>query len=553
MVAAGVCLLLVPVTGQSQSTAADSFPTTIGLQVGALRGETSLHDGLANVSFRVNLRHRYGWWSGGEWSGEAGLSLSTATGKAYRTRLIPLEYRINYHFLPFGGAGRSGGPAGTGAAARSSGPGPGVAGSRSGSTHFPAGSVRPYLYAGVGLLYSRPVEIPSPDDPFTMGGDPTLPSSPLWSYSPSLNPYIPAGAGVDIRLDPSTILSLQAGYNYSLHFLSLHGEGFRHGFWGVTVGLGFLTGRRPAAAPLRPGPAPRFTRARIPVDPVLYPVMELALTTPVEIESDRLSYAELQAIDRKSIYFDVLSAVVKPDGYPVIDEIAGQLERYPGFTLYVSGFSDAAGSNVINDMISESRARAVWLEIIERGIEPHRVGLAAFRDRFPQSDPENYEATQHLDRRVDFQIERGELPGSEQLVPVSSDGMRLQAVSDLGAQAGMPIRGSDRIRFEGQSLELDEEAGDYLLHVYWLLQERPDLELLIHSRPEAGHGPGVRAALIRARADRIRQELILMGIPFDRVRTVLQGDSRMRLIEGFLSNDGRQVNLLVPVQRGGAE
>ncbi|MEX1063001.1 MAG: OmpA family protein [Balneolaceae bacterium] len=502
--------------GPAVEAQSGSLFESVGLQFGTLRGQTSLADGLPGYSLRVNARHPLD----GYWFGEAGLSLGFISGARYRTRLLPVEYRFNYRLSGFGIDDLE-------------------LFSRSGS---------PYLFTGGGFLYHKPVEVPAPEDPFTDGMGDVLPVSSLWSFGSGLDPYIPVGAGMDFQLDPSTSLNLQFSYNQSLHFLSLHGDGFRQGYWGLTVGLNFGTDRKPVRAqppvglqpPLRKPVAFRHLPQAEPVQIDL---------DPAELEPALLTGAIMADINRTVLYFDVLSAEIRPEDEQVLDRIARVLKHFDDYTLSVSGHADSTGLNPVNEMISESRARAVWLELVDRGVDPGQIELSAYADRQPLSVnrlPE-YWFTRYRDRRVNFQTEQRAFQSvygtAEKAIPVVAEFEEFEY--------GEPLLNLRDLTFTHTMLGLDKHSQENLQMVSGLLHSTPEMNLLIFSEAEADTGPEFGLALSKARADLIRAELVLTGIEAGRLKVVSRGsddgNALFKLFKPYLSGP-HQHNLVIPVE-----
>jgi outer membrane protein OmpA-like peptidoglycan-associated protein len=86
------------------------------------------------------------------------------------------------------------------------------------------------------------------------------------------------------------------------------------------------------------------------------------------------------------IYFASGKSVVKPEGYPVIDQIAAYLKENPQVKIVVEGHTDNTGSADKNQVLSENRAKSIKAELVKRGIDENRLETKGYGSSKPIGD-----------------------------------------------------------------------------------------------------------------------------------------------------------------------
>ena len=80
------------------------------------------------------------------------------------------------------------------------------------------------------------------------------------------------------------------------------------------------------------------------------------------------------------IYFDTGKWKVKPEGYPIIDQLVGYMKDNQKIRIMIEGHTDNVGSPASNKTLSQKRAESIKDEMVKRGIDPGRIetlGLGA--------------------------------------------------------------------------------------------------------------------------------------------------------------------------------
>jgi outer membrane protein OmpA-like peptidoglycan-associated protein len=102
------------------------------------------------------------------------------------------------------------------------------------------------------------------------------------------------------------------------------------------------------------------------------------------------------------ILFDFQSAVIKPESYAVIKEIAGVLNQFPTTRIKVLGHTSADGDDKANMELSQKRALAVKdLLVSEFKIDASRIESEGMGETQPIADNKTKEGKM-ANRRVEF-------------------------------------------------------------------------------------------------------------------------------------------------------
>lgn len=132
-----------------------------------------------------------------------------------------------------------------------------------------------------------------------------------------------------------------------------------------------------------------------PVDTQVFPAVaerEHVIATPEKLEiTDR-------------IHFEFDKAVIRPESYPILDEVASILKEKPAMELMIVGHTDSLGSDDYNLRLSQARASSVRNYLIEKGgISPSRLQSSG-RGEFEPIASNDTDEGRALNRRVEFMI-----------------------------------------------------------------------------------------------------------------------------------------------------
>jgi outer membrane protein OmpA-like peptidoglycan-associated protein len=112
------------------------------------------------------------------------------------------------------------------------------------------------------------------------------------------------------------------------------------------------------------------------------------------------------------VLFDTGTAQLKPGAQRSLNQIAAFLDENPERRVQIEGFTDSEGTNDYNIELSQSRADAVAMAIIQRGIDAQRVRAMGYGEQFPVASNASAGSRQ-LNRRVEVILSNGDriIPG----------------------------------------------------------------------------------------------------------------------------------------------
>lgn len=107
---------------------------------------------------------------------------------------------------------------------------------------------------------------------------------------------------------------------------------------------------------------------------------------------------------RDKIFFEVDKAIIKPESYPLLDEIAGiLLDRPDILKMRVEGHTDDQGNDAYNLTLSANRAAAVKAYLVDKGVEASRFDTVGYGETRPLV-PGTSKSAREKNRRVEFFI-----------------------------------------------------------------------------------------------------------------------------------------------------
>ncbi len=105
----------------------------------------------------------------------------------------------------------------------------------------------------------------------------------------------------------------------------------------------------------------------------------------------------------RPIFFDFDKSDIKPESFPIIDEIVDQMMSRPKLRLEIQGHTDNVGTVEYNQSLSERRAKAVFDALVERGVDSKRLRWRGFGLSHPIA-PNDTEEGRAKNRRTQFII-----------------------------------------------------------------------------------------------------------------------------------------------------
>ncbi len=148
----------------------------------------------------------------------------------------------------------------------------------------------------------------------------------------------------------------------------------------------------------------------------------ITLTLEMEPSKAELSGSKIEIKD--SVYYETSKAVIKPESFALLDEIAVILAEHPELTkIRVEGNTDSRGNNDANKKLSQERAQSVVDYLVGKGIAATRLEAVGYGEEKPLV-AEKTDADRAKNRRVDFFIaERSDAakPGEVKQIDTKGD------------------------------------------------------------------------------------------------------------------------------------
>lgn len=214
-----------------------------------------------------------------------------------------------------------------------------------------------------------------------------------------VRPTYSIAVGVDWRVREWMSLGPVAGFD---HVIQWNGPTYSTDALYFWIGLGVNYDRARPPPPPRPRPLPR----------VMLPA-ELVIREPAppadSKEIERLMERTLEpSVSRVELLAPVLFAFdsdqIEPIGVAMLHEVVHTLRTRPDIRLLeIQGYADKRGSADYNQALSTRRAERVRSWLVEHGVEPERLTVAARGNSAPVEAGES-EAAQEQNRRVIFRV-----------------------------------------------------------------------------------------------------------------------------------------------------
>jgi OOP family OmpA-OmpF porin len=101
------------------------------------------------------------------------------------------------------------------------------------------------------------------------------------------------------------------------------------------------------------------------------------------------------------VLFDINSAKVKPEAYPMLQEAVLLMKKNPELKVEVGGHTDSTGTAAYNLTLSVKRAEAIKDHFVSRGIDPKRLATKGYGITNPAASNDTKEG-RAKNRRVEL-------------------------------------------------------------------------------------------------------------------------------------------------------
>ena len=131
---------------------------------------------------------------------------------------------------------------------------------------------------------------------------------------------------------------------------------------------------------------------------------------PIEVSEKETQLLDTGMIRLQDINFDVNKASIKPESFPVLDEVAAILLQYPTLNLEIGGHTDNTGTKVKNVTLSEARAKSVLNFLLQKypTLDGSHFTTVGYGPMVPVA-PNGTSLGRAKNRRVEFKVTNAEV------------------------------------------------------------------------------------------------------------------------------------------------
>jgi len=241
--------------------------------------------------------------------------------------------------------------------------------------------------------------------------------------------------------------------------------------------------------------------------------LEPAVTVQnVKTETEVLIEEQLNRINVELTGFDSMSSRLSYRQREAVARALILLKTYPELTIHITGHADNNGPTVLNQMLSEARARAIYLELMKYNlIDADRFSVEGLSNLRLLST-EATEEGRRLNRRAELSIP-AQLNQSDRVLAVQD----LNRIEFKSSVAG-PINTGDEIEFDWLDITNKEQASIWLHSMAHYLEENAGSRLFL---THIVNSDRLRIAsmqeLQKARSELMKSLLISLGVKSSRV------------------------------------
>lgn len=126
---------------------------------------------------------------------------------------------------------------------------------------------------------------------------------------------------------------------------------------------------------------------------------------PTEMSDTETEFLDTGMIRTSNVRFASARADLKPESYPVLDEIGSVLVQWPELKVEIGGHTDSQGGEAYNQKLSEARAAAVRDYLLKKypDIEAENLTVKGYGESTPVASNDT-DAGRAQNRRVEFKV-----------------------------------------------------------------------------------------------------------------------------------------------------
>jgi len=131
---------------------------------------------------------------------------------------------------------------------------------------------------------------------------------------------------------------------------------------------------------------------------------------PIEVSEKETQLLDTGTIRLQNINFDVNKASIKPESFPVLDEVAAILLQYPDLTIEIGGHTDNSGKRDANMKLSGARAKSVLGYLSQKfpTLDASKFTVMGYGPTVPVA-PNTSALGKAKNRRVEFKVTNAEV------------------------------------------------------------------------------------------------------------------------------------------------
>ncbi len=123
-----------------------------------------------------------------------------------------------------------------------------------------------------------------------------------------------------------------------------------------------------------------------------------------EIVTKQKSVDTIGGTKLKNIYFEYSTIRIVKESEPRLYELLSYLQSNPNKNIEISGHTDNIGTEQINQIVSENRAKSVKNWLVKNNIDPNRIVVVGYGESRPLASNDDEENGRDLNRRIEVRL-----------------------------------------------------------------------------------------------------------------------------------------------------
>jgi len=217
--------------------------------------------------------------------------------------------------------------------------------------------------------------------------------------------------------------------------------------------------------------------------------------------------------------FPTMSSELTPGQKDAIARAVILLQKNPDVTVHIEGHTDDRGPRALNEMLSEARARAIYLEMLRYGVfDWSRLTIEGFGAR-QLLQAEKTAAARRANRRGELSLPAAD-SDNVWIVEDSSD-----VLIELTSGDNLPVNDGGEFEFTWLELTRSKQAQQWLHSVAGHLANHPEQSVKIAHVVRYSEGSeSFKRELEKARGELLKDLLIRIGVDHSRVEVLSDKD-----------------------------